>query len=83
MRAPSRTARPSFCSGAGLPHAVHCRARATPAECFASTTIGYGSHKEGTEEVHGSPLGDEDLKNVSPARPPSRRGCAPTAVRCA
>lgn len=28
------------------------------------TTIGFGSKKEGTEGVHGSPLGDEDLANV-------------------
>ena len=25
---------------------------------------GFGSKKEGTEGVHGSPLGDEDLANV-------------------
>ncbi|EER19418.1 transketolase, putative [Perkinsus marinus ATCC 50983] len=28
------------------------------------TTIGYGSAKQGTSKVHGSPLGDEDLANV-------------------
>jgi transketolase len=28
------------------------------------TVIGFGSKKEGTEGVHGSPLGNDDLKQV-------------------
>jgi transketolase len=28
------------------------------------TTIGFGSAKQGTEKVHGAPLGKEDLANV-------------------
>lgn len=29
-----------------------------------TTTIGFGAAKEGTEAVHGNPLGDADLANV-------------------
>ncbi|KJE94848.1 transketolase [Capsaspora owczarzaki ATCC 30864] len=32
-----------------------------PSLILARTTIGYGSEKEGTEKVHGAPLGDKDL----------------------
>ncbi|XP_049849171.1 uncharacterized protein LOC126318198 [Schistocerca gregaria] len=35
-----------------------------PSLIAVKTTIGYGSSKRGTEKVHGSPLGEEELKNV-------------------
>eukprot|EP00178_Gracilaria_changii_P010699 TRINITY_DN31062_c0_g1_i1.p1 TRINITY_DN31062_c0_g1~~TRINITY_DN31062_c0_g1_i1.p1 ORF type:complete len:688 (-),score=108.40 TRINITY_DN31062_c0_g1_i1:47-2062(-) len=43
------------------------KARATkdrPTMIKCTTTIGFGSSKEGTHGVHGSPLGPEDLANV-------------------
>ncbi|XP_055388955.1 uncharacterized protein LOC129618108, partial [Condylostylus longicornis] len=35
-----------------------------PSLIICNTTIGFGSKKEGTEKVHGSPLGAEDLKQL-------------------
>ncbi len=35
-----------------------------PTMIIVTTTIGYGAAKQGTEHVHGSPLGNEDLANV-------------------
>lgn len=49
----------------GMLAAVHAAQKAThkPSIIALRTTIGYGAKKEGTEGVHGSPLGD-DLKTV-------------------
>jgi len=35
-----------------------------PSLIKATTTIGFGAAKQGTEAVHGNPLGDEDVANV-------------------
>lgn len=35
-----------------------------PSIILARTTIGFGSEKEGTEKVHGAPLGDKDIVKV-------------------
>ncbi|EPY36314.1 transketolase [Angomonas deanei] len=35
-----------------------------PKMIIQSSTIGFGSQKEGTEKVHGAPLGDEDIAAV-------------------
>ncbi|KAG5477864.1 hypothetical protein LSCM1_05166 [Leishmania martiniquensis] len=46
-----------------------------PKMILQTTTIGYGSSKQGTEKVHGAPLGDEDVANVKTkfGRDPSKR----------
>jgi transketolase len=38
-----------------------------PSFIKVTTTIGFGSGKQGTEEVHGAPLGAKDLKHVKTA----------------
>ena len=38
--------------------------REKPSMIICKTTIGFGAAKQGTEAVHGSPLGAEDLANV-------------------
>ncbi len=38
--------------------------RERPSMIIVKTTIGFGAAKQGTEAVHGSPLGAEDLANV-------------------
>jgi transketolase len=35
-----------------------------PSMIKVKTTIGFGSKKQGTEKVHGSPLGDDDIKHL-------------------
>jgi len=35
-----------------------------PSMIKVRTTIGFGSKKQGTEKVHGSPLGDDDIKHL-------------------
>ena len=42
--------------------AKQCRDK--PTLIKVKTVIGFGSKKEGTSGVHGSPLGDEDIANV-------------------
>ncbi|KAG5500858.1 hypothetical protein JIQ42_04884 [Leishmania sp. Namibia] len=46
-----------------------------PKMIVQATTIGYGSAKQGTEKVHGAPLGDEDIANVKTkfGRDPSKK----------
>jgi transketolase len=53
----------------GLEAAINAAKAVTdkPSIIAVKTTIGYGSAKQGTEKVHGSPLGPEDLKNVKKA----------------
>lgn len=40
------------------------KAQDKPTLISVKTTIGFGSKKQGKEESHGSPLGDEDIANV-------------------
>ncbi|AIN98836.1 transketolase [Leishmania panamensis] len=46
-----------------------------PKMIVQTTTIGYGSSKQGTEKVHGAPLGDEDIASVKTkfGRDPSKK----------
>jgi len=50
----------------GIIHALEAAQKVTdkPSLIKVSTIIGYGSAKQGTEKVHGSPLGAEDLAKV-------------------
>jgi len=51
---------------AGIRHAIQEAKNVTdrPSLIKVRTTIGFGSKKAGTEGVHGSPLGEEDLANL-------------------
>jgi transketolase len=40
------------------------RVKDKPSLIKVTTTIGFGSSKQGTEKVHGSPLGEEEVANV-------------------
>lgn len=56
-----------------LDEARHVRGK--PKMIMLRTTIGYGSKLQGTEKVHGSPLGDAEIKRVKEAvfhRDPSK-----------
>jgi len=50
----------------GVIHALEAAQKVTdkPSLIKVSTIIGYGSAKQGTEKVHGSPLGAEDIAKV-------------------
>lgn len=55
-----------------------CEARqphGKPTMIIQTSTIGYGSSKQGTEKVHGAPLGDEDIANLKTkfGRDPSKK----------
>ncbi|KAK7197031.1 transketolase [Novymonas esmeraldas] len=54
-----------------------------PKMIVQTTTIGYGSSKQGTEKVHGAPLGDEDIANVKTkfGRDPSKKYFVEDEVR--
>ncbi|KAG5503549.1 hypothetical protein JKF63_05689 [Porcisia hertigi] len=54
-----------------------------PKMIVQTTTIGFGSSKEGTEKVHGAPLGDDDVANVKKrfGRDPSKKYCVDDDVR--
>lgn len=49
--------------------------RGKPTMIIQTSTIGFGSSKQGTEKVHGAPLGDEDIANVKTkfGRDPSKK----------
>lgn len=50
----------------------------------ASTVIGYGSENQGTDKVHGAPLGDKDLANSKQRLgfDPEKKFYIPEDVRC-
>lgn len=66
-------------------HAIEEAKKVTdkPSLIKVRTTIGFGSKKEGTEAVHGSPLGEEDLANVKKkyGLDPTKKFCVPDQVR--
>ena len=51
---------------AGIAHAIEVARKEVhkPSLIIVTTTIGFGAAKQGTEAVHGSPLGNDDLANV-------------------
>lgn len=51
---------------AGIEKAIREAQKVTdrPSIISVKTTIGFGSSKQGTEKVHGSPLGEDDVKKV-------------------
>jgi len=50
----------------------------------SSTVIGYGSENQGTDKVHGAPLGDKDLANSKQRLgfDPEKKFYIPEDVRC-
>jgi transketolase len=54
-----------------------------PSLIQVTTTIGYGSKKQGTHSVHGSPLGEEEIRRlkVSAGQDPDACFCVPEAVQ--